>query len=67
MDKRFKISSVSNLWNPFEVTVDKKGYVTERSLGSPVEIGAVWKELKKYWESFSGDMGYKIEELKDEL
>ena len=62
--KVYKVSSEGGLWLPYEVTVNKEGYVEEVSnRDSEVVIGSSFQSLIEYWKKFEGDYGYRVESI----
>lgn len=65
--KKYKISSVADLWESSVIEVDKKGFICRvEPLSSSIVVGSKFESMKAFWESFEGESAYKIEELKNE-
>lgn len=62
--KRYKLSSAGKLWHPFYVTVNDKGKVVDAT-GNGIVTGAKWESLKAYFDKFTGENAYIIEEQND--
>jgi hypothetical protein len=62
--KKYKISSAADFWEPFTVEVDKKGYISGVEFGSSIVIGSLFKSMCDFWNSFTGENAYIIEEVK---
>ena len=63
--KKYRISSAGNLWDSYEIEVDKDGYIVWVSNRNDIVIGSLFKSIRAWWEKFDGENGYVIEELKD--
>jgi hypothetical protein len=60
--QRYIVSSPSNDWEAFEITVSK-GLVVEKSRGGDVTVGADFNSLKKHL--WADGKKYKVTEVKD--
>ena len=62
--KRHRISSASNLFEPYILVVNKDGYVEdiEGNKINGIVIGSKYESLKQFWLKFEGEDSYVIDE-----
>lgn len=63
--KKYRVSSAGNLWDSYELEVDKDGYITWVSQRNDMVIGSKFSSIREWWNKFEGENGYVIEEVKD--
>lgn len=63
---RYRIKSAADLWDSYELEVNKDGYVSEVSSRNDIIVGSKFSSLVDYWKKFEGENAYIIEQIKDE-